>query len=153
MFNSEDLKQYTTTQQGSTKIVSVPAGEYAGVISEKLEFRQSPGKKDPSKLYTFLDVDIKIDDARVREVTKRESPTVRYSCGIDLTADGKGFDMSEGKNVGLNRLRAAVHQNEAGLPWSPQMLVGKALKVKVDMRPNPNDPESPYAEASAVAPL
>ena len=155
MFNPENLKQYTTSSQGSTRVIVVPAKEYTGIIGDDLNFRQSPGTKDPSKIYTFMDVSIIIDSAEAREVTKREKPSVRFSCGVDLTPDGLGFDMSEGKNVHLNRLRDAVGQNIAGQGWAPSMLVGKPLKVKVSHRPNPNstDPLDVYAEVAAVSKL
>lgn len=153
MFSAEDLKSFTTSQQGSTTSVPCPPGDYVGIISDKLEFRQSQGKKDPSKTYTFLDTLIKIDDARAREVTGRDNLAVRYSCSIDLTEDGRGLDMSKGKNIGLNRLREAVGQNHGGRPWSPQMLVGQALKVKVENEPRDDDPSQLRDSIAAVAAL
>lgn len=153
MFSADDLKSFTTTEQGSTAIVACPPGEYVGIISDKLEFRQSAGRKDPSKMYTFLDASIEIDDARAREVTGRDKVSVRYSCLVDLSADGRGLDMSKGKNIGLNRLREAVGQNTPGRPWSPSMLIGQAVKAKVKNVPDANDPSILRDEVEAVAPL
>lgn len=153
MFNADDLKNFTTTQKGSTQIIPVPVGEWPAVIGENLEFRQAQGKKDPSKYYTFMDCSMLVDSSEVRETTKREKPTVRFSCILDLTADGKGLDMGEGKNIQLNRLRDCVGQNTPGQPWSPSMLIGKVLKVKVGHRPSETNPEDKFAEVEAVSPL
>lgn len=153
MFNPDDLKNFTTTEKGSTVIVPVPEGEWPAIIGERLEFRQAPATKDPNRILTFMDLDMLIDSAEVRDFTKRERPTVRWGCILDLTADGRGLDMSEGKNIQLNRLRTAVGQNVPGQPWAPTMLAGKPVKVKVEHSPNPNDPETPYANATAVTAL
>jgi hypothetical protein len=152
MFNPDDFKGGTTTEQGSTVVVPCPVGEYVAKI-EKVDFRQNAGVKDPTKVYTFGDLTYEIDSDEVRRICERDKVTVRQSIIIDVTPDGKGFDMGKGKNVGLNRVREAVGQNVAGQPWSPTMLEGKICKVRVKHRPDENDPTIQYAEVAAVAKL
>lgn len=152
MFNPEDFKKSQTTEQGSTSVTPCPLGDWPARI-EKIDFRQASGKKNPNETYTFLDALVEIDSNEVRQHCDRDKVTVRYSTIIDLTPDGKGLDMGKGKNVGLNRLREAVGQNVAGQPWSPEMLEGRVLKVKVKHRSDENDPSIQYAEVAAVAPL
>lgn len=152
MFNPDDFKGSTTTEQGSTSVTPCPLGEWVAKI-EKVDFRQSQGKKDPSQTYTFADITYEVDNDEVRRACDRDKVTVRQSLIVDVTADGKGLDMAKGKNVGLNRVRDAVGQNQAGAPWAPSMLEGKILKVKVKHRPDENDPTILYAEVAAVGKL
>lgn len=152
MFNPEDFKGSTTQEQGSTSVTPCPLGEWVAKI-EKVDFRQSQGKKDPSQTYTFADITYEVDNDEVRRTCDREKVTVRQSLIVDVTPDGKGLDMAKGKNVGLNRVRDAVGQNVAGQPWAPSMLEGKVCKVKVKHRPDENDPTIQYAEVAAVGKL
>lgn len=152
MFNPEDFKGATTTEQGSTSVVPAPVGEWVAKI-DKVDFRQNQGKKDPSQTYTFADITYEIDNDEVRRICDRDKVTVRQSIICDLTADGKGFDMAKGKNVGLNKVRDAVGQNQPGQPWAPSMLEGKILKVKVKHRSDENDPTIQYGEVASVGKL
>lgn len=148
MFNPDDFKKASTTAEGSTKIEQCPVGDYIGKI-DKVEFRQAAGKKNPAETFTFMDVTVEVDDEGVRKTLGREKVTVRGSGLVDLTADGKGFDMAKGKNVFMNRVRDAVGQNVAGQEWAPFMLEGKVCKIAV--RPQKNDPE--YNEVASFGKL
>lgn len=152
MFNPEDFKGSTTTEQGSTSVTPCPTGEWVAKV-EKVDFRQAAGKKDPSQTYTFGDITYEVDNDEVRRVCDREKVTVRQSIIVDVAPDGKSLDMAKGKNVGLNRVRDAVGQNVPGQPWAPSMLEGKILKVKVKHRADENDPTILYAEVAAVGKL
>ena len=71
---------------------------------------------------------------------------------LDVRADGAGLDMSEGKNVGLGRLRAALDQNSGA--WNPLMMKGKGpVMIKVGQRSDKNDPTVKYAEVQRIAKL
>ena len=152
MFNPDDFKGSTTTEQGSTTIVPCPIGEWVAKV-DKVDFRQAQGKKNPNETYTFCDITYDVDNDEVRRLCDREKVTVRQSMIVDVTADGKGLDMGKGKNVGLNRVRDAVGQNVAGAPWAPSMLEGKIVKVRVKHRPDENDSSIQYAEVAAVGKL
>ena len=152
MFNPEDFKKSVTTQEGSTKVTPCPTGEWIAKI-DKVTFRQNPGKKDPSQTYTFGDISYEVDNDEVRRICDREKVTVRQSFSVDLSEDGSSLDMGKGKNVALNRVRDAVGQNQAGQAWSPEMLEGKILRVKVKHRPDDNDPSILYGEVASVGKL
>jgi hypothetical protein len=63
------------------------------------------------------------------------------------------MERGTGKNIQLGRVRAALGQNDENKPWKFSMLVGAAAKIKVEHSPNLKDPDSPYANVVAVAPL
>jgi hypothetical protein len=59
--------------------------------------------------------------------------------------------LSAGKNVDLNRLRAAVGQNEKGKPWNIMMLKGAGpLKVTTGLRADKNSADVYYTDVKAV---
>jgi len=156
MFDSNDLLQYTTSEKGSTAIIPIPQGEWVGIIQgDKLKFRQSESKKKgrEGETFTVLDVVFAFDDPQIKAETQRDTPMSRMSLFVDLTPDGKGLDMSTGKNIQLNRLREVLGQNVEGRPWAPSMLGGQACKCKVGWRPDDKNPEIVYDEVTAVLPL
>jgi hypothetical protein len=53
-----------------------------------------------------------------------------HGVGLDLTATN-GLDGTPGKNSGLRQYREALNLNRPGDPFSPQMLVGGRLSVRV----------------------
>lgn len=127
MFDAEDLLQ-NASEPMSTEYPNVPEGEWEGQIT-KLEPRQFSGKKDPSKTYTTLDVTWSVSDPIVLQEMKRDTAaTVRQSLFLDMTSEGK-IDETEGTNVRLGRLRAALNQNESG--WKPADLMGGIATVRV----------------------
>lgn len=151
MFSEQDFLHSPVEGANSTQRLTLPieGNPYIGVI-KKLESRQSPGKKDPSKTYTFLDaqIDLELPQA-IQAQMKRDSASVRYSMMLDLTDNGS-LDMTEGANVNLGRLRKAVGQNDDTKPWKPMDLVGAPLKVTVTHRV---DGEDTYTEVKSVEPL
>lgn len=140
MFDPVSFLQSTTSEQGSTVVEPIPAGEHLSFI-EKVSARPWQGKKDPSQGGIALDVMYNIDSPEVKKKLGREKVTVTQGIMLDLTESGQ-LDMSKGKNVALNRLRDALGQNVAGAPWSPSMMEGKICKVVIGHRPSdrPQDP-------------
>jgi len=128
-----------TTDSLSTQSNPVPEGEYNAVISS-VEVRQA-------KSSTIMDIKWAIDDAAVAEATGIKTPTVRQSVFLDITANG-GLDTSKGKNTQLGRLREAVKQNKAGMPWSPAQLSGSVARITVKHR---IDGENIYTDVKGVA--
>lgn len=81
----------------------------------------------------------------------REKLTVRQSFFIDFTEDGKQFDMGKGRNIALNKVRAAVGQNDPGKPWSLKKLEGAGpVKVQVKLRPDKNNSDVIYNDVGSV---
>lgn len=148
-FDPELFVQSTVEEALSTTRVPVPEGEVRAVVKD-LKGRETQNGSP------ILDVYWAIDDQTVRDVTGLDEPTVRQSLFLDLTPNGN-LDMAKGKNVDLGRLRAALGQNEAGKPWSPNMMIGKVAKVMVSQRlgepRNPGDEAPVYNDVRGVSPL
>jgi hypothetical protein len=89
-------------------------------------------------------------DQMPNQILKRDKVLVPMNCWLDLADDGASLDLSEGKNVGLGRLRKAIDQNEGA--WNPLMMKGKGpVMVKVTQRSDKNEPTQKYAEVSRVS--
>ena len=103
-----------TAGEMSTEYPLVPEGEWLG-LSGKPAARQAPDKNDPNKKWTFLDLPWTFDDPIILKEMNRDGGTVqaRFSCILELTPEGK-LDTSEGKNVKLGQLRAALGLNQDG---------------------------------------
>lgn len=149
-FDADSFLNSAVTGTNSTKIIPCPVGEYPGVI-DSLKARQWQSQ-DGTKTGVALDVIWIVEDDGARQATGRESVTVKQGVMLDLDPNG-ALDMSEGKNVGLGRLRAATGLNNEGEAFSFNMLPGRMAKIKVGHRPDKNDAETIYAEVNAVAAL
>lgn len=149
MFNTDTFLQSTVNDASSTVLTPIPEGIYAGAIS-KVDLRQTPGKKDPTQNYLWCDVTwtLQVPQPVLDEIGRKQA-TVRQSFGLDLT-DSNTLDMGKGKNVTLGRLREAVKQNQAGKPWSFNMLKGAAAKVQVKHRP---DGDKLYEDVASITAL
>ena len=151
-FNADAFLNQTASGPLSTSVPACPEGEYRAIIddSEKaISF--SSGTNKEGKAWHKMSVSFKILDDAVKAALSRENVFVPMQLWLDLNADESGMDTSEGKNVGLGRLRACLDQND-GSPWAPAMLKGKGpLMVKVTQRSDPKDPSIKYAEVSRVA--
>lgn len=84
-----------------------------------------------SRPWVRINIPVKIVD-RVDEAIdpKFQGNFSRLSFWLDLTDDGQ-LATGEGENVNLGRLRAAVGQNVAGQPWSPNMLSGQMFVAQL----------------------
>lgn len=147
-FDADQFLNAAVEGSNSTKIQPCPIGEYPG-LCEKVEARQWQSK-DGTKTGVALDVFWSVQDPNVQQALGRESVTVKQGIMLDLTSSG-GLDMSEGRNVGLGRLRAAVDLNEGQFAFN--MLPGRMAKLKVSHRQDQKDPEIVYAQVDAVAHL
>lgn len=150
-FDPNQFLEMSTTDANSTVSTPVPAGEFVAFV-EKIEARPWQSSKDPSKSGMALDILWNIDDAGVKQFLERDKVTVKQGVMLDVTPEG-GLDMGKGKNVTLGRLREAVGLNAPGQPFSFRMLEGKAARVKVSHRSDPQRPEIVYAEVVATAPV
>jgi hypothetical protein len=144
-FSPEQFLNTQYTKSTDTRLIAVPAGEYNAQIS-KLVVRSGVGKE---KDRTVLDVMWEVIDENAKQFTGLDHPQVRQSVFLDVTGEG-ALDFSRGKCVQLGRLRDAVNQNADGKPWSPSMLTGAMARIRVENRPDENDPETTYADVKAV---
>lgn len=134
-FNPETFLQQTTTEQGTRRPPVSSGLDFLGVIKD-IKARSVEGKKDPSKNYVFGDALIEIDlTTQPQEVVKigAEKVTLRHSGSIDVLPNGS-LDWSPGKNRWLTAYRESCKLNEKDQAFSPAMLVGRIVRVKVGHR-------------------
>ena len=137
-----------------TKFQRVPPAEYLAVI-EKVEGREAKfvPKKGPRMgqqvSQPCVDVTYLIDDAKLRETLGMSTPRITQGLFLDVNEAGQ-LEMGPGKNINLGRLRAACKQNDPSVSWKFGNLVGQLVKIKVEQSPNPNDPNDPYSNVTAV---
>ena len=148
-FDPTQFLDTETTDQMDTTFTPVPVGEYPAMI-KSVEARQIPSSKDPSELWTILDVTYAIDDHSVRDETGLPEPTIRQSIFLDINEEGK-LSTEKGKNINLGRLREAVGLNEPGQVFSFASLAGTVCIIAVKHTPDKNDPENVYANVTKVA--
>lgn len=147
-FNPQEFLESAVTGSNSTKIIPCPEGEYQGIINKILP-RQWVSK-DGQTSGVAVDVLWNIEDQAVKQDLNRDEVVVKQGIMLDIAADGKSLDMSEGKNVALGRLREAIGLNDPRNPFSFAMLPGQSAKVKVTHRVSGEDT---YAEIKMVVAL
>lgn len=150
MKSTFDPKQFLTSQiqsKLSTKIIPADNDEYQGQINA-LNPRVTM-KKDTGEVFHWLDISWELLDQKAKDKTKLDHPIGRQSLRIDLTEQGS-LDFSEGKNVGLGRVREALKQNTAA-PWAPAMLMGGTAFVITKQSVDENDPDIVYTNVVKVS--
>lgn len=143
MFDVSKFKQGATQAAGSTFVRPIPVKEYPAIIED---YKLDTGNKD-GRNWVAADIHYLLMDPVTAKEIGREKLTVRQRIFLDVTDSGD-LDMSEGRNVNLNKLRDAVGQNVAGKIWGFDHLKGQQVKVKTKLREGNNG--VPYAEVDYV---
>ena len=151
-FDADKFLNQTINAPMSTSTVPCPKGEYKAFIDDgdkAIAFREGGMARDRvTKLSPQCVVLFNILDDSVKQQLNRDKVLVPLTLWLDVKGDS--LDLSEGKNVGLGRLRKALDQNDG--TWNPAMMKGKGpLMVKVTQRSDKQDPTIKYAEVSRVA--
>ena len=128
-----------------TSYERVPAGEYPAMI-EDVKVRKVNTENGVSAV---MDVTWLILDEDVKKATELERPTCRQGLFLDINEKG-GLDRGKNKNVALGRLLEVLGVNK-GDKWSPEGLKSSTATVRVEHKPNKDDPENPYANVTRVA--
>lgn len=131
----------------STEIIPCDEGEYQAIAGDLVWSTWQ--SRDGSKSGIKVTIPWTIDSEEQRQKTKRSSIVVKQDLMLDTTSDGM-LDMSEGRNIGLGRLRDALGLNRKGVPFKFDQIPGKAAKVRVSRREYEG---RLYEEIKAVAPL
>lgn len=139
VFDVDSFMTEEVTEALSTSLTPLDEGEYAAVV-ESVEVK-TPGD------YVILEALWQIDEDDAEAACGRRNVKIKQAIFLDIV-DGR-MDTSNGKNVGLGRLREALGQND-GSPWSPAMLEGQPALVKVVQDPDKNDSEVIYNRVVAV---
>ena len=146
MFDPNSFFEQVITEVGSTEAVPIPAGEYLATIDKK-EVTTWQKKDDPSVSGLKLKITWSLEDQAVRELLGRDKVVVSQDIMLDITETGS-LDMGKGRNVELNRLRAAVDLNVSGFSFN--QLDGRMARVTVKQDQDKNDPSKFYARVKAV---
>lgn len=150
-FDADKFMQTNITGPTSTAVLICPEGEFRAVVDDgekSIVARTFPGKDGKADSHQ-VSVLFSILDDSAKAAVKRDKCLVPYNIWLDVTSAGD-LDVSEGKNVGLGRLRKALDQNDGA--WNPGMMKGKGpVMVKVSHRADPKDPSIKYAEVTRVS--
>ena len=146
MFDPNAFLEQVIAEVGSTEATPIPAGEYLAFIDKK-ELTTWQKKDDPSVSGLKLKITWTLEDQAVRDLLGRDKVTVAQDIMLDITDTGS-LDMGKGRNVELNRLRAAVDLNVSG--FSFHQLDGRMARVTVKQDQDRNDPSKFYARVKAV---
>lgn len=147
LFDPKSFLSATLNEANSTKVIPLPIGETFGQITA---MDIQTGEKDGKSWYR-LSATLEITDSEYLakwQVAGAEKAKIDYRFLLDVN-EGGGIAMGPGKNVKLGRLREAAGVNQPGK--SLDMMVGQIIRVSIGNRPDPNDPETIYADVTAVA--
>lgn len=142
-----------TTTEAAAKRPPLPVGDYTAIIGE-LAVRDGVSKKDPTKTYVAMDINLEIDvPGSIQEELGLTMPTlkVKDSAMLDLAADGKSLDWAPGKNGALRRYREALGMNISGQPFSPRQMGGRLVTVKITHREYPEGSGDLFENVAGVA--
>ena len=153
-FDAEKFLNQTVNDPMSTSVIPCPEGEFKAFVDDgdkAVSFREGGTDRNGNALSPQCVVLFAITgDQLPNQILKRDKVLVPMNCWLDITEDGNSLDLSEGKNVGLGRIRKALDQNEGS--WNPLMMKGKGpVMIKVGQRSDKNDPTIKYGEVTRVA--
>jgi len=151
-FDADKFLNQTINDSMSTITIPCPEGEYKAFVDDgekAITFREGGLDRNGNELSPQCVVLFAImGDQLPNQVLKRDKVMVPMSIWLDVKNDA--LDLTEGKNVGLGRLRKALDQNDGA--WSPMMMKGRGpVMVKVTQRSDKNEPTQKYAEVSRVS--
>ena len=129
----------------ATSYARVPAGEYSAMIDDVKVRKVNTDDGEQA----VMDVTWLILDEEVKKDTELERPTCRQGFFLDINEKG-GLERGKNKNVGLGRMLEALGMDQ-GDKWSPAGLKGSLATIRVEHKPNKDDPENPYANVTRVA--
>ncbi len=130
--NTEEFLQTTTEAALDDHLEPCPPGEWTAVTGKPAIYDFVFQKGDRVGETGFrMTVKYTIQDQEVKDHCERDVVSVTASILLDMTDDNTGLDMGKGKNIGLGALRSALGQNVPGAAWSPAMIEGQPIKVKI----------------------
>lgn len=124
----------SATTEAFTKRPPLPVGDYISVIGE-IQIKTGEIKKGErsGQPYTALNVPLEVDLSGYPDavqVVGQPKVTLFHMVMLD-TKPGGGLDNGPGKNNNLRRYREALDMNKPGEAFSPRMMQGRPIRVKV----------------------
>lgn len=136
--------------EGDTRRFQMPPGEYNAFIVGPFGEDKKTRIAVSDKGFVQLVIVWQPDAPQIQSEYKLEKvPMISQRLFLDMT-DGGGLDMGPFKNAELNKLRSVFGLNQAGVRWSFNDFIGKTAKIKVEQKPNKDDPSNPYTNVTAV---
>lgn len=126
-----------TTEQASERRNPLPAADYNATIKDvQSKTWESKDKVDEKtgmlksglRLEVLLDLDV---PQNIKEAIGIEKMTLTDGIMVDLNDSKTAIDYGKGKNNRLRQYREATGLNVAGQPFSPRMLIGRMVRVRV----------------------
>lgn len=141
-FDPDVFMNMSSSEANSTVVEPIPEGEFLAII-EDIKLRPT-GDRYP------LDLIWLITDPELQRALERDRVTSKQTVWLDITANGT-LDFGKGKNVGLGKVRAALGMNEAGKPFSVNMLKGAGpARIEIKHSNDKNDPSVVYSNVVKV---
>jgi hypothetical protein len=139
-FDPEKFLDMGTEKAGVRRPPISPGLSFLGTIGEpKARVNQGKaGGPNEGKTYVFCDVPITLDlSTSPSEVQKVgvDKVTLRHGFSIEFDSNGE-LDFSPGKNRVLTTYREILNLNQAGVRFTPRMLMGRIVRAKVKHRTN-----------------
>jgi hypothetical protein len=145
IFNAEVLLNAATEKSHATSIPPLPEQEFIFTVT-KIDFKQ------PKDGVIIMELSAETTDPVAVAATGINPSRSRWSTFVDLTESGL-LDDTDGKNIGIGKIREAVGQNTAGVPWAPAALMGQQFRGKIVQKADAKDATVIRSEIGAVAKL
>lgn len=161
MFDATSFLSEAIEGANSTEIFRLPVGfETQGTVSDvSVNGGYSDKMNDGAGgHWASLKIKWEITDEEALSIVKRDKCIVKQDLFLDLDAEGK-ISISDGANVLLGRLRAALNQNDPSTAWAPTYMIGQSARLVIGDEMDSRDENKPadkqrfYNTVTAVAAL
>lgn len=151
-FDADAFMNTTYDQAMDTQMSNMPDGEYTAMIGD---FNSSALKtintKNGARQVLEIPFVLTDDGSLSSKLGPREQYVHRETYWLDFDANGN-LAFGPDKNLRLGQLRAAIGQNEKGVPWAPGMMRNMGpLKIAIKTTSDKNDPDKKYTNISKYA--
>jgi hypothetical protein len=152
-FDVDAFMNTTYDEPMATTMSNMPDGEYTAMIGD---FDSSALKtivtRNGGRQVLEIPFILRDDDGGLAaKLGAREQYVHRETYWLDFTENG-GLAFGPDKNIRLGQLRAALGQNEKGIPWAPSMLRNMGpVKIALKTTSDKKDPEKKYTNIAKYA--
>lgn len=152
-FDADAFMNTTYDQPLDTQMSNMPDGEYSAMVGDfdSTALKTVNTKNGPR---TILEIPFVLQDndgSLAAKLGPRQQYIHKESYWLDFDANGS-LAFGPDKNIRLGQLRAALGQNERGVPWAPAMMRNMGpLRIAIKTTPDKNDPEKKYTNITKYA--
>lgn len=150
-FNVEAFAGGSFEGEGDTRRLQLEEKDYRATVEGPFGDEKATRIFTSDKGAVALVVQWRLDDPEQQaKLNLDRMPMKRQTVWLDLTPNG-GLDMGPYKNSELNRLREVFDLNKPGVQWKFSDFIGRTAVVKLKNSKNPEDPNNPYQNITAVS--